>query len=324
MSISKILRSIKGWIKKDFIPFVKMCFYNSFCKGYIELFGTHDKRKMKYRISLCLIFKNEAPFLKEWLDYHLSIGVDHFYLYNNNSDDNFKEILDAYVQKGVVTLIDWPEPNSQFKCYKNCYDTYRSESNWISFLDADEFICPKYKSDINDWIPAFDKYPGIVIQWLMFGTGGNLKHDYKINVIEQYYSCWENFYPRGKCLINTRYDIANADTWFMHHHTYMRYKILGISFSLPSVNQFGKICTVSKNWGGGKHAREKSNIQINHYFMKAWDIFDKKRNKTDVLFKVNPKLDYAKFGLKEEACISRDYIIERFLIKMKLYQGIIN
>ena len=57
--------------------------------------------------------------------------------------------------------------------------------------------------------------------------------------------------------------------------------------------------------------------------MKAWDIFDKKRNKTDVLFKVNPKLDYSKFGQKEEACVSRDYIIGRFLIKMKLYQGII-
>ena len=319
-----IIRQSKAWLKNDVVPFFKMCFYNTVCKFYIELLGTHDKRKMKYRISLCLIFKNEAPFLKEWLDYHLAIGIDHFYLYNNNSDDNYMVIVKPYVDKGIVTLIEWPEPNSQFKCYKHCYDTYREESNWISFLDADEFICPKIKSDVNDWIKDFDKYPGIVIQWLMFGTSGVLKHNYSQNVIEQYYCCWDNFYPRGKCIINTRFKIANENTWYMHHHTYLHYHILGIPITLPCVNQFGKICTVSFNWGGGSHPRERSTIQINHYFMKAWDIFDKKRNKTDVLFKVNPKLDYSKFGQKEEACVSRDYIIGRFFIKMKLYQGIIN
>jgi len=78
------IRQLKAWLKNAVVPIFKMCFYNTVCKSYIELLGTHDKRKMKYRISLCLIFKNEAPFLKEWLDYHLSIGIDHFYLYNNN------------------------------------------------------------------------------------------------------------------------------------------------------------------------------------------------------------------------------------------------
>ena len=117
---------LKAWVKNAVVPFFKMCFYNTVCKFYIELFGTHDKRKMKYRISLCLIFKNEAPFLKEWLDYHLAIGIDHFYLYNNNSDDNYMVIVKPYVDKGIVTLIEWPEPYSQFKCYKHCYDTYRT------------------------------------------------------------------------------------------------------------------------------------------------------------------------------------------------------
>lgn len=104
------------------------------------MFGTHDRRKMKYQVSLCLIFKNEAPFLKEWLDYHLTVGVNHFYLYNNNSDDNYKEIVKPYVEKGIVTLIEWPYDHSQFKAYKHCYDNFRSETNWLSFLDADEFL----------------------------------------------------------------------------------------------------------------------------------------------------------------------------------------
>lgn len=64
------LRKIKWKIHSDVFPFFKMLFYNSVCKLWIKLFGKHDKRHLKYRISLCLIFKNEAPFLKEWLDYH--------------------------------------------------------------------------------------------------------------------------------------------------------------------------------------------------------------------------------------------------------------
>ena len=62
-------------LKKSITLFLKMIFYNTICKGWIELFGSHDNRKLKYRISLCLIFKDEAPFLKEWIDYHLTIGA---------------------------------------------------------------------------------------------------------------------------------------------------------------------------------------------------------------------------------------------------------
>lgn len=103
-----IIEKLKQF-KRNLLPFLKMLFYNTVCKGYIQLVGKKDKRKLKYMVSFCLIFKNEAPFLKEWLDFHLTVGVDHFYLYNNNSDDNFREILEPYIGLGIVTLIEWPE-----------------------------------------------------------------------------------------------------------------------------------------------------------------------------------------------------------------------
>lgn len=323
MDKKNILRKIKKCLKNDVVPFFKMCFYNTICKSYIEVFGAHDKRDMKYRVSLCLIFKNEAPFLKEWLDYHLTVGVDHFYLYNNNSDDNYRDILAPYVDEGKVTLIEWPEQNSQFKCYKHCFDNYRNESNWISFLDADEFICPKKETDINDWIKQFDKYHAINIHWLMFCTGGVLQHDYSSNVIEQYHSCWEDFWTHGKCFVNTRFDISNFETWYPHHHTFCYRRICGIKMSLPAVNQFGYMCLVDKTWGGGKNKRISSNIQINHYFTKAWDIWSAKMKKTDVLFVNNPKADINYFYKYEECCVSTDFTIQRFLIRMKIKQGLV-
>lgn len=314
------------WLKRTYhllIIDLKMVFYNLICKSWIILFGKRDNRKLKYHISLCLIFKNEAPFLKEWLDYHITIGVDHFYLYNNNSDDNFMEILEPYIKANIVTLIDWPYTNSQFKAYNHCYENYNTETNWISFLDADEFFVPRFDQTISQWLKKFDKFPAINIHWRMFGTGGQLKHDYNRNVIEQYHVCFDNLYLHGKCLINTRYKIANFNTWYVHHHTYMKYPIMGIYITLPAINQFGYICTIDQTWGGGKNKYDKTTIVINHYFTKAWDIYSAKMHKTDVLYKNNPKSDYNYFYKYEMKCRTVDYTICRFLIRMKINQGLI-
>lgn len=318
------LKKTKKFIYSDFKPFLKMLFYNSVCKIWIKLFGKPDRRNLKYRVSLCLIFKNEALFLKEWLDYHLTIGVEHFYMYNNKSDDSFIDVLTPYINKGIVTLIDWPYEQAQFKAYRHCYEHYRGETNWISFLDADEFFVPKYADTIGDWLRPFEKFPAINIHWRMFGTGGQLKHDYSRNVIEQYYTCFDELYTHGKCLINTRYNIANFDVWHMHHHTYMKYHICGISIMLPAVNQFGYICTIDKTWGGGKQKLENATMLVNHYFTKAWDIYSAKMHRSDVLFEKNPKADYAYFYKYEMRCRKEDYTIRRFLIRMKIRQGLVH
>lgn len=43
-------------------------------------------------ISIVTTFKLEACYLEEWINYHLNIGFDHFYLYDNN-DGNTDDIL---------------------------------------------------------------------------------------------------------------------------------------------------------------------------------------------------------------------------------------
>src|SRR6185437_4229751 len=47
----------------------------------------------KYPLAVCAIFREEAPFLDEWIAFHHGIGVRHFYLYNNFSSDHFRQVL---------------------------------------------------------------------------------------------------------------------------------------------------------------------------------------------------------------------------------------
>lgn len=166
------MRKVKRIWENHLLPFVQNLFFNSFGQISIRFFGKRDNRILRYDVSLCLIFKDEGKFLKEWLDYHLTIGVDHFYLYDNNSTDDFMNVVRPYMERGLVTLIDWPYQQAQVKCYKHCLETFCNETKWIGYIDADEFICPKYASTIKEWLRHYAKFPAIVIDWLQFGTNG--------------------------------------------------------------------------------------------------------------------------------------------------------
>ncbi|MDE5835564.1 MAG: glycosyltransferase family 2 protein, partial [Paramuribaculum sp.] len=55
-----------------------------------------DKSEPEYYLAVCAIAKNEGPYFKEWIDWHLSMGVEKFYIYDNGSDDNTAEVLKPY------------------------------------------------------------------------------------------------------------------------------------------------------------------------------------------------------------------------------------
>ena len=65
--------------------------------GFIKADETNISSEInkKYNLSICAIFKNEAKYLKEWIEYHRIFGVDHFYLYNIGSRDSFLDHPDT-------------------------------------------------------------------------------------------------------------------------------------------------------------------------------------------------------------------------------------
>ena len=56
------------------------------------------------KIALATVILNEARWLPEWLEYHLAIGVQHAYLYDDGSTDALSATLFPYIAQGKVTL----------------------------------------------------------------------------------------------------------------------------------------------------------------------------------------------------------------------------
>ncbi|MCT7964986.1 sulfotransferase [Laspinema sp. D1] len=147
-------------------------------------------KQKNYNLCICAIFKNEAPYLAEWIEFHKAVGVENFYLYNNNSTDNYLDILRPYIKGDEIILINWPQHPAQLEAYEHCLKTYGSESKWIAFIDIDEYLFSPIKSDLKEVLAEFHNYPGVVVNWVIFGNSG---HDQKQNGLTI-----ENFTQRAK------------------------------------------------------------------------------------------------------------------------------
>ena len=53
-------------------------------------------------LAICAIAKDEGPYLKEWIEWHLKNGVEKFYIYDNGSKDDTTTVLKPYIEKGIV------------------------------------------------------------------------------------------------------------------------------------------------------------------------------------------------------------------------------
>jgi len=127
----------------------------------------------KYFLSVISIFKNESHILEEWINHYIKEGIEHFYLFNNNSTDNFMDIINKYNK--YIDLFHAKEPGEQLKHLNSHYDIIKNETKWLLSIDLDEFIFAKenYKT-IPDIINHFDnniENLGLIrTPWYMFNS----------------------------------------------------------------------------------------------------------------------------------------------------------
>lgn len=300
--------SVKYVIKRSLL-YCKQLYYNML----FQTVHTKPVQDTKYNVSICAIFKDEADYLKEWIEFHKIVGVEHFYLYNNMSSDNYLEVLEPYMQSGEVTLTDWEEWPVQMPAYSDCVKKYKQETKWIAFVDIDEFIVPNVCDKIYDFLKKFDsRYPVVVAYWRCFGTSGKLERKKEGLVTEDFTVSWKKYTDIGKCFYNTRFDYADDERVNKTnvHGRWGKYK----NTLLPPVNCYGKVCIGDENPVG----KGNMPIQINHYLLKSYgEYINKKRKRggpthsTDVY-----NMDY--FYWHETKCQGADYHIYKYMIQLKL------
>jgi len=135
---------------------------------------------MKHYLSICAILKNERPYLREWVEHHLKQGVEHFYLYDNGSEDTPREVVTDYHEQGMITWHQVFGIGKQREAYDHCIGHHKEDTEWCAFIDIDEFLWSVKNITVRDDIRAkyeIDNVSVIAVHWLLFGSCGHTAYD---------------------------------------------------------------------------------------------------------------------------------------------------
>lgn len=303
--MTPIIRKIKDLFK------YKICL-TLYWPFYRILLICFPKRRgdFKYQVSICLIFKDEAPYLKEWIEYHRLIGVDHFYLYNNNSDDNFREILEPYIANNIVTLVDFPQQYAQLAAYNDCYRKAKNESEWIGFIDTDEYINLIDSNSIKDFLHKYSSYPAVYFNWRMFGTSGHLEENHSELTIERYTQAWKELSPQGKTFINNRFNdfkIESVHYMNVRHHNFPLPPVALNKMIMYNLNQPSFTGIIGKAY-------------LNHYWSRSLALYNFKAFKRgSATSNQNARRRQREGYFKHEELnnCTKDFSIQRWLVFLK-------
>lgn len=222
-------------------------------------------------LGLAGIVKNEADALLEWIAYHRVVGVERFFIADNESTDGTREMLGALAAHGVLEVIDVPTRpgrKPQLPAYETLLKLARDKCDVVAFVDADEFILPTDDATtlhpLADRIFADPDVSALALNWANFGSSGAV------------------FVEDG--LVIDRFTKRAKPEFGVHHH----YKTLvrperGTDFSNPHhvrlksgryVNTLGQdIVPHPKHGMGLTDAVTWDGARINHYATKSLEEF---------------------------------------------------
>jgi len=135
----------------------------------------------RYQLAIGAIFQDEAPYLKEWIEFHKLVGVEHFYLYNNCSTDDCQSVLQPYIDRGEVDVFDWPYQaiswnnwiyEIQPAAYTDCIHQVAGKTKWLALIDIDEFLTPISAKNIPEILKDYQEFAGVGFNWKIFGHSG--------------------------------------------------------------------------------------------------------------------------------------------------------
>ena len=266
-------------------------------------------------LSIACIAKNEGPYIKEWIEYHKIVGVERFYFYDNESNDNTKEVLEPYIKDGTVVYKYVRGKAMQAKANKDAIYHSRLETFWLALIDLDEYIVPTEQDTVSDVLKRFERYPGLVVKWVSFDCNG---HDSRPTAngglitanytrVPKDYNCVFNAHFKSIVRPGAVIDIRGA-----HHALYggNRHAVNENFIEIPTGKETDPTGSVNK-------------IRLNHYFSKSKEEYLQKMQRGYMVPHPNQqyKIDNPKVDFKIET--TQDFVIQRYLPRLKEAMGVI-
>lgn len=141
------------------------------------------------RCVICAIVRTENRYLPDWISYHLALGFDHIFLYDNAfSDEEHVEECFCRCEQYRERVTVFPAYNIQgfqVSAYTEFYLNHQKEFDYVAFIDVDEFVTVEMNSStatdscnsISTFIGKLGYPDAISLNWMTYGDCGLLNDD---------------------------------------------------------------------------------------------------------------------------------------------------
>lgn len=125
------------------------------------------------KTALVAIAKDEDHYIDEWIDYHLKLGFDTIFVYQNR----WRYRGNKAQYKDRVIWFEFDGDSKQLEAYENFIRFQSNKYDWAAFFDVDEFLCLKKYDSLSQFLSKFSDCNAIGINWRMFGNSCLRKTD---------------------------------------------------------------------------------------------------------------------------------------------------
>lgn len=133
----------------------------------------------KHYFGISATFRNERPYLKEWIDHYIRIGATIIILYDDRSSDNPLAVLQPYIDRKIVI---YHKAQNFVYTYYNVMEVvrnYKYMCKWMAFIDIDEFLYnTKPTEKLIHILEDYDRsnIRAIHVNWLCFGSNNSNRY----------------------------------------------------------------------------------------------------------------------------------------------------
>ena len=135
-------------------------------------------------LAASMTYRDEAPYLREWIEFHQLVGVERFFLYDTGEHGRARR------GTGLTSIAASSRSRSGMaRAGRTRQSTTASRptpmSRWIVFIDADEFLFSPVGRPLPDVLLDFEEFPGVGVNRAQFATSGHVSKPNGL-VIENY------------------------------------------------------------------------------------------------------------------------------------------
>jgi hypothetical protein len=125
-------------------------------------------------LALGAIGQKESPYIEEWVLYHLFIGVDMIYVYDNEEEPTYHAMFECNPRVHVMhypwSARSHPDRGVQISATMDFVELVRGRHKWVMFPDMDDFLVALDYPDIKQYLRLHMKtgVDAIAFQWWVY------------------------------------------------------------------------------------------------------------------------------------------------------------